>query len=140
MRSRHQCLLALRYAAIYSRALSFYLVSYFRVLLRGFLRRVRLNDLLPMSDCRMFPSICALTFLVARRSLAPRMVSPCRCDRSCRPVAPVMRNTTKLPELSSPNYWGVTLLPPSQASSRCKLSDLDVVLLPYILPFGVPVS
>ena len=62
MRSRHQYLLAFRYAAIYSRAPSFYLVFVLRVLLRGFLRRVRLNDLLPISDYRMFPSICALIF------------------------------------------------------------------------------
>jgi len=60
MRSRHECLLAFRYAAIYSRALIFLPSLVLRVLLRGFLRRVRLIDLLPMSDCRMFPSICAL--------------------------------------------------------------------------------
>ena len=74
--------------------------------MRVYPRRVRLSDLLPMSDCRMFPSICALISLVARRSLLPLMMSPCRCDRSCRPVAPVMRNTTKLPEPVIPELLG----------------------------------
>ena len=67
MHSRHQCLLAFRYAAIYSRALIFLpSLVLFRVLLRGFLRRVSLIDLLPMSDCRMFPSICARIFFGPR--------------------------------------------------------------------------
>ena len=71
MRSRHQSLLAFRYAAIYSRAFIFLPSLRSRVLLRRYQRRVRLNDLLPMSDCRMFPSFRALIFLRAARCLAP---------------------------------------------------------------------
>ena len=135
MRSRHQCLLAFRYAAIYGRALIFLPSLVSGLLLRRYRRRVRLIDLLPMSDCRMFPSICALISLGARRSLCAPHDVPCRCDRSRRPVAPVMRNTTKLPEPVIPELLGCDTTPPfSSVVPMQKLSNLDVVLLPYILP------
>jgi len=47
-------------------------------------------------------------------------MSPYRCDRSCRPVAPVMRNTTKLPEPVIPELLGCDT---GQAVPRLELEE-----------------